>query len=243
MIRFYSPILLLQLFCLYHAYSNNAEQRWYWFILFFPLFGCLIYLYHHFYSRQNIENLSEGIKESFNQNYRLEKLEKELDFSDTVSNKMLLAQEYMKKGAYAKAMLLYKSCLTGVHKDDPAILKKLVESCYQIGHYEQAVQYGKQLKNDKPFTQSKERIALAWSYYHIHDIKTAQQNFEAMNNRFSNYEHRLDYAKFLNKIGELEESKTLLAEMLREMDAMDRNEKRAKRNIHHKIQAYQQQLS
>jgi len=117
-----------------------------------------------------------------------------------------------------------------------------VESCYQIGQYEEAVQYGMQLKDDKPFLQSQERIALASSYYHLHDFKTAQQHFEAMNNRFSNYEHRLDYAKFLSKIDQSEESKTLLAEMLREINAMDKSERRAKRDIHHKIQIYHQQL-
>ena len=43
MFRFYTPILILQVFCLYHAYKNKSENWWYFLILMFPLIGSLIY--------------------------------------------------------------------------------------------------------------------------------------------------------------------------------------------------------
>ncbi len=74
MFRFYTPIILLQAFCLYHAYKRNEEQKWFWIILIFPAIGCLIYLYHTFYSKENIEDLTEGVKTSFINNYKIDKL-------------------------------------------------------------------------------------------------------------------------------------------------------------------------
>ena len=123
MIRYYSPIFVLQLFCLYHAYSNRAEQKWYWLNPVFPLFGSLIYLYNTFYTRRNVDQVSEGLKQAFNTNYKIQKLEKEIQFSDTHSNKMMLADEYSQIEDYDRAIQLYRSCLTGLYEDDPGILK------------------------------------------------------------------------------------------------------------------------
>ena len=62
MLGLFTPILLLQAFCVYHAYRNNVEQRWYWLILFLPLFGCIIYLVQNFNSASTIKSLEENVK-------------------------------------------------------------------------------------------------------------------------------------------------------------------------------------
>ena len=95
MLRFYTPILILQIFCLYHAYKSNSQQKWYWLIIFFPFFGSLLYLFDTFYTRGNIRSLTEGVKGMMNSNYRLEQLERELKFSDNVSNRVNLADAYI----------------------------------------------------------------------------------------------------------------------------------------------------
>jgi hypothetical protein len=84
---YYPLIIGLQAFCIYHAYKNNSEQKWFWLIIFFPLIGCIIYLYHHFYSKENVRTISEGIKETVDKNYQTRKLEDKLNFSDSVQNK------------------------------------------------------------------------------------------------------------------------------------------------------------
>ena len=108
---FYPLELLLQIFCVYHAYKHSSEQKWYWLIIFFPVFGSLIFLYHHFYSKDTVETISEGIKGVVNKNYQTEKLENKLNFSDSVLNKTNLANKYMDIGEYSSAIQLYESCL------------------------------------------------------------------------------------------------------------------------------------
>ena len=117
MFRFYSPILLLQIFCFYHAYKNNADQKWFWFIIFFPLIGSLIYLYDSFLSHQNIDDISEGVKSTFVSNYKINQLEKQLSHSETVANKKALADEYYMAGNNQKAFELYESCLDGMYNN------------------------------------------------------------------------------------------------------------------------------
>ena len=62
MLGLYTPVFLLQAFCVYHAYRNNVEQRWYWLILFFPLFGCIIYLVQNFNTASTIKSLGGKCK-------------------------------------------------------------------------------------------------------------------------------------------------------------------------------------
>ncbi len=83
MLGLYTPVFLLQAFCVYHAYRNNVEQRWYWLILFFPLFGCIIYLVQNFNSASTIKSLEENVKAVVISNYKIEQLEKALRFSDS----------------------------------------------------------------------------------------------------------------------------------------------------------------
>src|SRR5688572_14086726 len=113
MYGFYTPIILLQAFCVYHAYRNNVEQRWYWFIILFPLFGCVFYLVHHFNSRDNIQKIGEVVKGVVNSNYRVEQLEKAYEFNDSYTNRINLADEYLNVGRTEEAVALYRQSLAG----------------------------------------------------------------------------------------------------------------------------------
>jgi len=208
---------------------------------FFPFIGSLAYLYHTFYSRRNIDNLTEEVKTVFVSNYKIDKLEKQLTYSDTVTNKILLAEEHTLAGNYRRALELYKSCLHGLHEDDPKILIKILENSYLLKDYESVIEYGKRLKDDPLFADSEERISLAWAYYEIGIMNDSEHHFMAMDKRFSNYEHRLAYARFLALTDSPVASKEKLKVLLDEIDAMDAYEKRLKKAVHQKIKYQYQQ--
>ncbi len=243
MLPLLSPIFLLEIFCLYHAYSNNAPQKYYYLIVIFPLFGCLLYLYHTFYSQQNIDNISEEVKHVLNDNYKIDKLEKELNFSDTVAKKMELANEYTLIGNHNRALILLKSCLENpVYDDDIGLLKKVVKSSYLNEDYQSAIDYGSKIKDTTAFNKSDEKVAYAWSFFYIKNDKKANELFEEMNIRFGNYPNRLEYAKFLKLTERPEEAKEKLSELLGEIESMDRQEKRHKKDIRRAIENFSREF-
>lgn len=235
MFGYYTPVLLLQAFCLYHAYRNNTQQMWYWLIIFFPVVGCVIYLYNSFYSRHHIKNLAEGVKGVVNSNYRIEQLEKELRFSDTMKNRTNLADAYVKIGRYAEAIELYSASLQGFMADDPTLRMKLVHAHFLNRDYESAVRLGDQLGSEKSFKNAEERIAYAWALHHQGDTERATQVFDDMDRTFTNYPHRLEYCKFLLETGRRDEASAKLAELIAEFDHMDSTERRLKRNVMREI--------
>jgi activator of 2-hydroxyglutaryl-CoA dehydratase len=55
--------------------------------------------------------------------------------------------------------------------------------------------------------------------------------FHEMNTQFTNYTHRIEFVKFLIKIENLNNAKDLAQEIIEEIQSMDLNEKRAKKEI------------
>ena len=231
MFGFYTPILLLQAFCVYHAYRNNAENRWYWLILLFPLIGCVIYLIHNFNNRATIDSLTENVKEVVISNYRIEQLEKALRFSDNLRNKTNLADAYMDFGRYKDAITLYNSCLQGFMSEDPSIRMKVLKAHFMEGDYNQVIEAGSSLEREKVFRDSEERVAYAWALFLVGKVDPADKIFEDMDRSFTNHYHRLEYCKYLIKVEKPESAKEKLKDLLEEFDQMQYIERRSKKSL------------
>lgn len=231
MFGLYTPILLLQAFCLYHAYRNNSGQRWYWLIIFIPALGCILYLYDHFYNRSSIQNITEGVKGIVNTNYKLEQLEKAYRFSNNHANRVNLADAYVVYGRYAEAIDLYNQCLVGFMAEDPVLRMKLLSAYFYRGDYEAAVVCGKDLEPEKTFRDAEEHIGYAWALHHVGRSEEAQRHFEEMDRSFTNYKHRIAYCKFLRDTNRLEDLKSKLAELTDEVEHMKGPERRLRRDV------------
>lgn len=226
-----TPLLALVIFCIYHAYRNNADYKWYWLIILFPLFGCLIYLYHNFYNRDTVQTISQGVKEVVNSNYRIEQLEKAVKFNDNLSNKVNLADAYVKIGRYEEAIKLYDECLSGFMAEDPDLRMKALHAAFLNKDYPTAISYGEMLGNEKTFKNSESRIAYAWALHLTGKKDAAQSVFQDLNKSFTNYVHRLEYGKFLKETNQLESLKELVAELDEEFNHMKGQERRLHRQV------------
>ncbi|NOQ72781.1 MAG: hypothetical protein GQ574_12295 [Crocinitomix sp.] len=242
MYGFFPIIIVLQVICLLHAYRKRSDQKWYWLILFFPLIGCLIYLYEHFYSRKNIADLSEGVKGVINSNYEIEKLEKEVKYSSTIANRSNLADKYVVANRFDEAIEMYESCLEGFNKDDPFTLCNLVEVYYLNENYAKAVEAGERIKNHKEFLNSEKRISYALALQKEGRTADARATFEDMDGPFSNYPQRIAFCYFLNEIGERDAAIELLVEMHGEFDRMERKERGQKKKFRQHVNRLYQEF-
>jgi len=227
--NYYSIIIGLQAFCLYHAYRNHTQQKWYWVIIFVPVIGSLIYLYENFYNRRNIDSLAEGVKGLVFSNYEVGKLEKEVKYSPTLTNKTNLGDAYVERGRYDDALALYASCEKGFNENNPELLHKLLKVYFLKKDYLKVVEYGKRLEPVKTVGDADEKVAYAWALHHIGETENAATKFKELDTRFGNYLARLEYARFMIETGRAATAKTLLNNVLDECDSMDRHEKSAKK--------------
>jgi len=225
MLRF-TPLLLLQAFCIYHAYTNKANRIWYFLIIFLPLLGCILYLYYHFVNKQNIQKVSRGLESIVNTNAELERLEKQMAFSDTIQNMTLVADKYVELERYKEAIALYEQCLEGYNANDPETIKKLAWAHYLDENYEGTVQYGNRIKEDKYFLKSTEAVGYAWALFYVGQLSDAESVFVKMDVSFTNYMPRMEYAKFLHESERNPEALSKLEELMDEFTHISGNEKR-----------------
>lgn len=228
---------------MYHAYSTNADKKWYYIIAFFPIGGSLYYLYHHFYSRRNIENLSEGLKKAMDTNYEILRLEKEVKFSDTFTNRKNLADQYLELAQYEQAISIYKTCLEGYNHDNIVIKKSLLNAYYLNEDFEQVVAIGDQIKDQKDFSKSLEKASYAWALFQIGKTAQAEQHFIDFDHSFSNYQQRLLYCKFLAESKRSDQAIDKLGEIRDEFEQMQSFERRYHKDIRREINRVYSDLS
>lgn len=235
MIRLYTPILMLEIFCIYHIYKHKSAFYWYFLIFFFPFLGSIIYLFIHYYNRRNVDSITEGVKSLLNTNYELEQLEKEAKYADTVSNRLKLADKHTELGNYDRAIDLYNTCLTGFNKDDPEMSRKALKAHYLNKNYQKVVELGNQLLSDRAFNKSPEKVAYAWALFHQNQSGSAELIFNELDQQYSNYAYRLEFAQFLHESGKTEEAIIKLKGLLAEIDSLDRMERRNNKQIYKMI--------
>lgn len=227
---YYYIILLLQGFCLFHAYKNRIEQKWYWIIIFVPLLGASIYIYMNILKDLNKDDIIEQTKNITNTNYKLQKLEKVNRFAETPENKIKLAEEYMHKGRAREAIQLLESCLSGIHQADPGLQTRLMKACYMDKQYPRVIELGNLLKEEKTFSNAEERIAYAWALFYTGQTEKAYLEFSSMNKTYRNYKHRCEFVKFLIETNN-PESKHVFHELSQELNAMEGYERKLNRDV------------
>lgn len=161
----------------------------------------------------------------FDNSITIKNLENEARQSDTVSNKIRLADAYMLKEDYEKALEIYKSCSSKLTQDDEELNTKLLVAYHLSGDYLSGMMIGNQLNKTKFFQNAPEKAYYAWSFFELHDDEKAEQYFQEMNIANTNYGQRKEFAKFLIEIEKKEEAKALVTQMLEEIEEMDAYEK------------------
>lgn len=235
-------LMAMQGFCLYHAYQNRTDQKWYYIILFIPYIGCLFYLYDAFFNRSTVTEVTETIKHVVNSNYKIEQLEKEAQFNDSATNNMRLADAYMEIGRHAEAAQLYDISRVGFMTDDEGLKRKLIDAWYRAGEFEKCVALEAELKDTKAFRNSLERVSLAWALHKLGRNDEAQKHFDDMNRTFSNYAQRYSYCEFLIATSNLPRARELAGELATEFEMMKGPERRLYREIMRQVANMQQSL-
>jgi hypothetical protein len=229
--NYYYLVLVSQAFCIYHAYKNNNQQKWYWLIIFLPIVGCLIYLYNNFNSQRNISIIAEGGKGLVYTNLAVEKLEKEVQYSETVTNKMNLADAYTERGRFDEAMGLYESCQKGFYENNPDLLRKLLKVHYLRKEYDKVVALGERLETVKSVGDSEDKIAYAWALYYTGEPEKAEAKFITLDARYANFYARFEFARFYIETGRSPKAKQVLNNIIEEYDGMDKYEQDQKKPI------------
>jgi len=222
--EYYYLVLILQAFCVYHCVRKGNQQNWIWIIVFLPAIGCIIYLFTEVLKKRDVSNIQAGVAQVVNPGGKIKQLEKKLQFSDTFTNRVALADAYMGAKMYQQAVDLYESALTGVFADNEHAVKQLIEAYHYLDKYEEITKLAPRVVKTMNFSQSAANLYYAFALEKTGQHHLAEKEYKEMNHRFSNFEARYHYGSLLLRHQRAEESLAVFQEMLDEGEHMNRKE-------------------
>jgi len=230
MIRFYSPIFLLQAFCLYHVHKTQKDKSWYYLILFLPLIGSLYYLYDHYFTQRTIDQIADATQSFFTPDATIHALQNEVSFCDTIANRVLLAEAYMEREQYGAAIEHLEHCRRQSFEDDLQINAKLLIAYYYADRAQDAVDLGAQLTGDPDFIKDESYVYYGWSLATIGLESEADAVFQKINQSYTHYAQRMSYLNFLITYQKNDQAQALYTTLQAEIDQMSRMERRVHRD-------------
>lgn len=222
----YYLILILQGYCLYHAFRRSSPFYWYLIIFFVPVIGCVIYLITQVYNKRDAEKIQEDIVAAIHPAKKIKDLEKRLQFSDTYQNRTDLADGLLEAKEYNSAIPHYLEALKDTSQNDFYVIEKLINAYYGIQNYEQVVFYAEKIQNELEFKKSRAQFLYGLTLEKLGDFEGAELNLRKIDVRYSFYNERLALIKFLIHREKTADAKEILEEIKIESQNMTSANKR-----------------
>ena len=223
---YYYLIIALQVYCLYHLYSNRNAYYWWFVILFFGPIGCAIYLITQVYNKRDAEKITTNIAHVINPTKKIKDLEKRLEFSESYQNRINLADAYLEIKDYNNAIIHYLEALEDQSQNSFYASKQLIEAYFNIEDCEKVVDYVEKIKDHPEYKKSRTQFLYGLALERLGNIKAAETNLRQIDIRYSFYEERLILAKFLLSINKKEDAIRILKDVQTESSHMTKPNKR-----------------
>lgn len=213
-------ILLLQAGCCVHVVRTRREFYWLFIIMMFPLLGCGIY-----FATVILPELRDGraarqaagsLQRMIDPDRDLRQVNEDLETADTVENRKALAEEHMRRGDLADAIRVYQSALTGIHRDDPAILMGLARAQFGSGDAAGCIATLNRLTAANPrFNSADGHLLYARALEAQQRVTDALNAYHAVVAYYPGGEAKCRYALLLQRQGHHAEAKALFQDVVR----------------------------
>ncbi|MDO5969013.1 hypothetical protein Q4Q35_04260 [Flavivirga aquimarina] len=223
---YYYLIIALKIYCFYHIYKNRNPYYWYFIIFFIPIVGCVIYLITQVYNKRDAEKITNEITQIINPTKKVRDLEKQLQFSESYQNRVNLADAYLEIKDYNNAIPHYLEALEDSSQNHFYVIKQLIEAYFNIEDCESVILYVEKIKTRSEFKKSRVQFLYGLALERLGKLDEAEDNLKQIDIRYSFYEERLIYAKFLLSRDKKDAAKEVLEDVHTESQHMTKPNKR-----------------
>jgi len=227
---YYYLIVALQVFCIYHTYKHHKPYYWYFVIFLVPLLGSIIYILTQVYNKNDADKIQNELTSIINPTKKIKDLEKKLEFSDTYTNRIDLADAYIQNKDMPNAIVHYKKTLEDTDQNDLYARQQLVLCYFQLKDYVGVVEHAELIKEKSKFKGSKQQFCYGLALKELGKVEEAETQLKQIDRPYSNYTERLELAKFYLENNRTFEGTELLQEISTESQHMTKPNRRIYRN-------------
>ncbi|MBS0027150.1 tetratricopeptide repeat protein [Chitinophaga sp. 22321] len=215
---YYYLVIILQIICVIHA-LKSGRREYLFFILFIPLIGTVVYIVREILPDINTGTLGENLMRTFWPNGRIKEWERKVRMSDTVTNKLQLADAYAQQKQYDKAIALTQECANAFSKD-PGILLQLARLQFLNGNYAACLANFDKVNASKGVRMSKaeDELLYAQALEHTGQNERAEAAYQKVIQVHHSLEAMYYYGLLLKKQNRTEEAKAQFRHTSEEID-------------------------
>lgn len=218
-------LLIIQLCFAYHALKTGRAYWWLFVIMGFPVVGCLLYYFVEVFpnSREarRAERAAQLIARSFDPDKSLRQHIANFEDCGSVDNRLRLAAACINRRMYRQAAELYRSCLTGVHENDPDIRFGLTTALLGGDEFKDAYAVAQGLRESHaPHRSAEVRLLAARALEGMGRFDDALAEYRVLADTCVGEEGRWRYGALLVRMGRRAEAVEVFHRMLRNADRM-----------------------
>lgn len=228
--HYYYLILILQVIGVVHCIRKGNSYYWIWLIVFLPAIGSFIYLFTEIITKREVRAVKENLDTVIRPSGRVRDLEKQLDFSDTFENRIALADAYLENERYDEAIQLYTADRTGLFETDPHLNLQLIRAFFAIEKYDDVIQSAQLILRHPDFQKAHAHVLYALALEKTGKLAEAEAELASFGGKYSNFEGRLNYGRFLKRNGRADDAKAVLEDIVASADKMTNREAAPFRN-------------
>jgi hypothetical protein len=222
----YYLIVALQIFCIYHLYKNQKPYYWFFVILFLPVLGAVVYLITQVFSKRDVDKIQSELTTIINPTKKVRDLERKIEFSDTYANRIDLAEAYYSLNDFPNAVINYNKSLEDKVQDAFYARQQLVLCYFKLKDYNALIAQVRHIKDKSEFKGSKQQFCYGLALREQGELSAAEEQLKTIDKPYSNYNERLELAKFYIENNRAEDGKDLLQEIYEESKHMTKPNRR-----------------
>ena len=210
--------IALQVGLAVHCVKTGRDRQWLYLIFFLPLIGGLVYfatqVLPDLRANRTVRQASSGLARAVDPHAELRLRKEQLEMSDSVDNRLRLADECMEADFPGEAETLYASCLKGPQEDNPNLLIKVAFAQFAQDKFaDTKTTLERVVETDPDFKSTAGHLLYARALEALDDPGVAEE-YEALLHTFPGEEARVRYAQWLGHKGCEERATELYREVL-----------------------------
>jgi hypothetical protein len=211
--------IVIQVLLIIHCIRTGRNTLWIWAIALLPAAGPIAYvlveLVPGLFNNRGTRRAVRGVKRALDPEQDLRRFETEARQIGDVASRQRYADELTRQGRASEAVEVYKQALTGLYESDSNLLLGLARAQYALGTFGEArATLDLLIAKNPDFRSPDGHLLYARALEAEGQRERALEEYAALVRYYAGAEAPLRYAQFLRTLGQQEEARRVLQELL-----------------------------
>lgn len=227
--------LLAQVLLIVHCIKTGRNTIWIWVLVLLPLGGALAYLavevLPELFRSRTTRRAVRGVSRALDPGQELRRLEDAVRVSNDVATRQRYAEELVKQGRQAEAIVVYRQALSGLYEHDANLMLGLARAQFGAGDAAAArATLDDLIARNPDFKSPDGHLLYARALEAEGRTDAALSEYATLAQYYAGAEARLRYGQLLRRAGRPAEARSVLQELLDHARIAPRHYRKAQRD-------------